>query len=61
MQPRHRCRIGDGQQLDKIVPEHRQTVAGSEWMHAGRRQAETERLPVQRSLRQIADTYNEMI
>ena len=58
---RHRGRVGDGQQLQKIVPEHRQAVAGSERMHAGRREAETERLPVQRSLRQIADTNDEMI
>jgi hypothetical protein len=30
-------------------------------MHAGRREAETKRLPVQRSLRQIADANDEMI
>ena len=58
---RHRRSIGDGQKFQKIVPEHRQAVAGSERMHAGRREAETERLPIQRSLRQIADTNDEMI
>jgi hypothetical protein len=58
---RHRRSIGDGQQLEKIVPEHRQAVAGSKRMHAGRCQAEAERLPVQRSLRQIADTDDEVI
>ena len=58
---RHRRGIGDGQQLQKIVPEHRQAVAGSERMHAGRREAEATPLPVQRSLRQIVDTNDEMI
>ena len=58
---RHRRRIGDGQQFQKIVPEHCEAVAGSERMHAGRREAETERLPIQRSLRQIADTDDEVI
>jgi hypothetical protein len=57
----HRRSIGDGQQLQKIVPEHSQAVAGSERMHTGRRQAETERLPVQRSLRQIVDRRDDRL
>ena len=58
---RHRRGIGDGQQLQIIVPEHRQAVAGSEWMYAGRREVKAERSPIQRSLRQIADTNDEMM
>ena len=58
---RHRRSIGDGQKFQKIVPEHREAIARSERMHAGRREIETERLPIQRSLRQIVDTNDEMI
>jgi hypothetical protein len=58
---RHRRRVGDGQQLQKIIAEHRQTVAGSKGMDAGRREGKAERLPVQRGLCQIVDTNDEMI
>jgi hypothetical protein len=47
---RHRRHIGDGQQFQKIVPEHRQAVAGSKGMDAGRRQGKAEPLPTQRGL-----------
>jgi hypothetical protein len=34
--------VGDGQQLQEVVPEHGQVVAGSERMDAGRRQGKAE-------------------
>lgn len=58
---RHCPSIGDTKQFQKIIPEHRQTVAGSKGMDAGRRERKAERLPVRRGLCQIVDANNEMI
>ncbi len=53
--------VGDGQQLQEVVPEHGQVVAGSERMDAGRRKGKAEGSQVERSLRKIADANDEVI
>ena len=58
---RHRRSIGDRKQFQKIVPELCEPIAGSEWMHASRSEREAERLPIERSLRQVTNTNDEMI
>ena len=53
--------VGDGQQLQEVVPEHGQVVAGSERMDADRREGKAEGSQVLLSLRKIADANDEVI
>ena len=53
--------VGDGQQLQEVVAEHGQVVAGSERMDAGRREGKAEGSQVELSLRKIADANDEVV
>ena len=53
--------VGDGQQLQEVVPEYGQVVAGSERMDAGRREGKAEGSQVLLGPGKIADANDEVI